>query len=80
MCLQVAPQLEHLGVQGSPLGSMSLAALAGLSSLRSLSVCVSPNTPHSLTAITCLSHLTALQVSTACGVGLSPDWTELPAV
>lgn len=59
----MAPQLGHLGVQGSSLGATSLAALAALPSLRCLSVSVSPNTPHSLTTVTCLSNLTALQVS-----------------
>ncbi|KAL3149078.1 hypothetical protein ABBQ32_001921 [Trebouxia sp. C0010 RCD-2024] len=60
--VQVAPQLGHLVVQGTPLKSVSLGDLAALPSLRSLSVCVSPNDPYSLTALTCLPHLTALQV------------------
>lgn len=38
-------------------------ALAALSGLRRLSLSTSLNTPHSLTAVTCLPHLTALQVS-----------------
>lgn len=63
MWLQVAPQLGHLVVQGTPLKSVSLGDLAALPSLRSLSVCASPNDPYSLTALTCLPHLTALQVS-----------------
>lgn len=70
MWLQVAPQLGHLVVQGTPLKSVSLGDLAALPSLRSLSVCVSPNDPYSLTALTCLPHLTALQVSAQCDLGL----------
>lgn len=62
--LQVTPQLGHLGVQGSLLGASSLTTLAALSGLHCLSLSISPNTPHTLTAITCLSHLTALQVGT----------------
>ena len=62
--LQVTPQLGHLGVQGSLLGASSLTALAALSGLHCLSLSISPNTPHTFTAITCLSHLTALQVGT----------------
>ncbi len=62
--LQVAPQLGHLGVQGCLLGASGLTALAALSGLQCLSLSISSNTPHTLTAITCLSHLTALQVGT----------------
>lgn len=62
--LQVAPQLGQLGVQGSLLGASSLTALAALSGLHCLSLSISPNSPHTLIAITCLSHLTALQVGT----------------
>ncbi len=62
--LQVVPQLGHLGVQGCLLGASGLTALAALSGLQCLSLSISSNTPHTLTAITCLSHLTALQVGT----------------
>ncbi|DBA97456.1 TPA: hypothetical protein ACH3X1_015172 [Trebouxia sp. C0004] len=68
--VKVTPQLGHLGVQGSLLGASSLTALAALSGLHCLSLSISPNTPHTLTAITCLSHLTALQVQ---GIGMAPD-------
>ena len=62
--LQVAPQLGHLGVQGCLLGASGLTALAALSGLHCLSLSISSNTPHTLAAITCLAHLTALQVGT----------------
>ncbi|DBB09271.1 TPA: hypothetical protein ACH3X3_007853 [Trebouxia sp. C0006] len=69
MLVKVAPQLGHLGVQGCLLGASGLTALAALSGLQCLSLSISSNTPHTLTAITCLSHLTALQVQ---GIGMAP--------